>query len=77
MYAVTDPTKGFHGGVTAFLVETDRPAFASANASISEVVLVPRDAVLGKVGGGARIVVQSMDWERALLGATRRSRRYS
>src|SRR4030095_14024211 len=28
VFAVTDPKKGYHGGVTAFLVETNAPGFA-------------------------------------------------
>jgi alkylation response protein AidB-like acyl-CoA dehydrogenase len=83
VYAVTDAAKGYHGGVTAFLVDKDTPGFAPGQrfeklglrtSPISEVVLqdvvVPQEAVLGKVGGGAPIFAQSMDWERALLGAT-------
>jgi len=81
-YALTDPSKGYHGGVTAFLVEKGTKGFAPGQkfeklglrtSLISEMVfedvLVPREAVVGQVGGGAPIFAQSMDWERALLGA--------
>jgi len=82
-YALTDPAKGYHGGVTAFLIESSRPGFSVGQrfeklglrtSPISEVVfndvIVDGEAVLGRVGGGSAIFAQSMDWERALLGAT-------
>lgn len=80
VYAATDPDKGYHGGVTAFLIEKDTPGFSSGqkfqkmglhSCPIGELVLedvyVPAEAVLGKVGGGAAIFTESMDWERACL----------
>jgi alkylation response protein AidB-like acyl-CoA dehydrogenase len=83
VYAVTDPGKGYHGGITGFLVERDTPGFTPGQkfekmglrtCSIGELVLedvfVPEENVLGGVGGGAPIFAQSMDWERALLVAT-------
>jgi alkylation response protein AidB-like acyl-CoA dehydrogenase len=83
VYAVTDRAKGYHGGVTAFLVETNVPGF-QASAKIEKMglrtsplgelvfddVFVSADAVLGGVGGGSPIFVESMDWERALLFAS-------
>jgi len=82
VYAVTDPQKGFHGGITAFLVPTDTPGFSPGQrfeklglrtSPIGELVFdsvrVPADAVLGRVGGGAAIFTESMDWERACLVA--------
>lgn len=83
VYALTDPAKGYHGGVTAFLVETDTPGFVAGQkfeklglrtCPIGELVLddvrVPETAVLGGVGGGGPIFAESMDWERACLGAS-------
>ncbi|MGH7559294.1 MAG: acyl-CoA dehydrogenase family protein [Gemmatimonadota bacterium] len=83
VYAVTDPEKGYYGGVTAFLVEAGTPGlehgqtFAKMGLCTSPIgelllddVLVPEENVLGKVGAGATIFVQSMDWERTLIGAT-------
>jgi alkylation response protein AidB-like acyl-CoA dehydrogenase len=83
IYALTDESKGYHGGVTAFLVERDTPGFAAGQkfeklglrtCSISELVLqdvrLPESSVLGGVGGGGTIFAESMDWERALLGAS-------
>jgi alkylation response protein AidB-like acyl-CoA dehydrogenase len=83
VYAMTDPEKGFHGGVTCFLVERGASGFAPGQrfeklglrtSPISELVFndvwVGPEAILGRVGGAAPIFAQSMDWERALLGAT-------
>jgi alkylation response protein AidB-like acyl-CoA dehydrogenase len=83
VYALTDESKGYHGGVTAFLVDRDTPGFAAGQkfeklglrtCSISELVLqdvrLPEGSVLGGIGGGGTIFAESMDWERALLGAS-------
>jgi hypothetical protein len=82
VYAATDPDKGYHGGVTAFLIEKGTPGFRPGqtfrkmglqSCPIGELVLedvfVPAEAVLGEVGGGAAIFSESMDWERACLVA--------
>ncbi|HUF90604.1 MAG TPA: acyl-CoA dehydrogenase family protein [Gemmatimonadota bacterium] len=82
VYAVTDPGKGF-GGITAFVVEKQAGGFRAGqkfekmglrSCPIGELVLedvrVGEDAVLGGVDAGATVFSQSMDWERALLGAT-------
>ena len=82
VYAATDPEKGYHGGVTAFLIEKDTPGFRSGQhyekmglrtCAIGELVLedvcVPPSAVLGNVGGGALAFSQSMEWERTCLVA--------
>jgi hypothetical protein len=82
VYAATDREKGFHGGITGFLVEKGTAGF-TASAKIEKMglrtsplgelaledVFVPEDMVLGDVGGGSTIFVQSMDWERTLLFA--------
>jgi alkylation response protein AidB-like acyl-CoA dehydrogenase len=83
LYAMTDPQKGFHGGMTAFLIDTDRPGFRVTRtfsmmglrtAPIGEIVLddvrVSADAVLGGVGGGATVFQTAMDWERVFLMAS-------
>ncbi len=36
VYALTDEAKGYHGGVTAFLVRTDAPGFSAANVSSAD-----------------------------------------
>ena len=82
VFAVTEPAKGFHGGVTAFLVERGTPGFSPGQkfakmglrtSPVGELVFdgvcLPRDAVLGAVGGGASVFGTAMDWERSLLVA--------
>jgi L-prolyl-PCP dehydrogenase len=83
VYAVTDSTKGYHGGITAFVIDTQTPGFSAGQkfeklglrtCPIGELVLqdarVPPSAILGGVGAGATIFAESMDWERACLGAS-------
>ena len=82
-YALTDPEKGYHGGVTGFLIDANTPGYVASpkfekmglrTSLIGELrfenVRVPADAVLGKVGGGANIFTHSMDWERTCLFAS-------
>jgi alkylation response protein AidB-like acyl-CoA dehydrogenase len=82
VFAVTDPAKGFHGGITAFLLDRNMPGFSAGQkmeklglrtSQIGELVLeealVPEEAVLGQVGGGAAVFSTAMDWERVLLVA--------
>ncbi|MGH8068512.1 MAG: acyl-CoA dehydrogenase family protein [Candidatus Entotheonellia bacterium] len=82
VFAVTDPRKGYHGGVSAFLVESDTPGFRASqtfekmglrSSPIGELVFedvrIPAEAVLGGVGAGALLFTQSMDWERTCLFA--------
>jgi alkylation response protein AidB-like acyl-CoA dehydrogenase len=81
-FAITDPNKGFHGGVTAFLVERGTPGFSSGQgfekmglrtSPVGELVFVdawlPEEAVLGSVGAGASVFATAMEWERTLLVA--------
>lgn len=83
VFAVTDPERGYYGGVTAFLVERGAPGFRCGqkfdkiglrSAPLGELVFddvfVPADAVLGTVGGGSTIFTHSMDWERICLFAS-------
>lgn len=82
VYAQTDPDKGYHGGVTAFLIEKGTEGFSAAQQFeklglrtcpigelLFEDVYVGPESVLGGVGGGAAIFNQSMEWERACLVA--------
>jgi hypothetical protein len=82
VFAITDPEKGFHGGVTAFLIERGLAGFSAGQkfhkmglrtSPVGELVFedahVPDSAVLGTVGGGASVFGTAMDWERALLVA--------
>jgi alkylation response protein AidB-like acyl-CoA dehydrogenase len=81
-YAATDTAKGYHGGITAFIVPKNAPGVRTGppfkklglrTSHMSEVIfenaVVGADAVLGGIGGGAGIFAQSMDWERICLGA--------
>ncbi len=83
VFAVTDPVKGYHGGISAFLVERDSKGFSTSApldkmglraSPTGELVLdevwVSRNALLGGEGGGARVFAHSMDWERACLFAS-------
>lgn len=82
VFAMTDASKGFHGGATAFLVDTTTKGFSTSRtfeklglrtSPIGELVfedmLLPDDAVLGTVGAGSAVFGTAMDWERALLVA--------
>ena len=82
VFALTDPAAGFHGGVTAFLLERGTQGFATGKkiekmglrtSPFSELafddVWVADEAVLGGVGGGAGVFAHSMDWERICLFA--------
>lgn len=83
VFAATAPGKGYHGGITAFLVEKGAPGFrvgqkfekmglrtSPIGELVFENVYVPADAVLGHIGGGAILFTQSMDWERICLFAS-------
>jgi len=83
VYAATDPDKGYHGGITGFLVERGAEGFTAGqtfetmglrSCPIGELVLddvrVGPDAVLGPVGAGGLIFAESMIWERLLLVAS-------
>jgi alkylation response protein AidB-like acyl-CoA dehydrogenase len=83
VFAMTDSKKGYHGGVTAFLVENGMPGFSSGakfekmglrTSPIGELVFsdlyVPPDAVVAGVGGGSSVFTSAMDWERVCLFAS-------
>jgi butyryl-CoA dehydrogenase len=80
--AVTDPALGAHGGITAFIVETDTPGYSIGSlenkmgirgSSTAECVLqdvrVPKENVLGQFGAGFLTFMKSLDVGRASLGA--------
>jgi alkylation response protein AidB-like acyl-CoA dehydrogenase len=82
-YAVTDEEKGYHGGITSFIVPMDTPGVQAGQTykklglrtcPIGEVVFddayVGPELMLGGVGAGAVCFSQSMDWERGCLAAT-------
>jgi alkylation response protein AidB-like acyl-CoA dehydrogenase len=83
VFAVTDAAKGFHGGITAFIVQKDTAGFSASKkfdkmglrtSHVGELrfddVRVPDTNVLGTVGGGSSIFATAMDWERILLVAS-------
>ena len=79
VYAKTDPTAGSRG-ITAFLIEKGMDGFATAQkldklgmraSHTGELVFtdcrVPRENVLGQVGGGVRVLMSGLDYERLVL----------
>jgi alkylation response protein AidB-like acyl-CoA dehydrogenase len=83
VFTMTDPKKGYHGGVTAFLVESGARGFSAGTkfekmglrtSPIGELVFtdlyVSADAVVAGVGGGSSVFTSAMDWERICLFAS-------
>jgi alkylation response protein AidB-like acyl-CoA dehydrogenase len=83
VFAMTDPAKGYHGGVTPFLVERSTKGYTASRKIekmglrtspfgelVFDDVYVGCDAVLGSVGGGSAIFTHAMDWERVCLFAS-------
>jgi len=81
VYAKTDPAAGARG-ITAFLIERGFKGFSTAQkldklgmrgSNTCELVFqdceVPDENVLGQVGGGARVLMSGLDYERAVLAA--------
>ncbi len=81
VYAKTDPAAGPRG-ITAFLIEKGFAGFSTAQkldklgmrgSNTCELVFqdcaVPEENVLGAVGGGARVLMSGLDYERAVLAA--------
>lgn len=81
VYAKTDPSAGKRG-ITAFLIDTTTQGFSSprkidklgmrgsdTGELVFENVEVPEENVLGEVGGGVRVLMSGLDYERAILAA--------
>ena len=81
VYAKTDPEAGAKG-VTAFLIEKDFKGFSCAQkldkmgmrgSDTGELVFqdceVPAENVMGAVGGGVKVLMSGLDYERAVLAA--------
>ena len=81
VYAKTD-TKAGKDGITAFLVERGFAGFSTAQkldklgmrgSDTCELVFadceVPEENMLGAVGGGVRVLMSGLDYERAVLAA--------
>ena len=79
VYAKTDPAAGARG-ITAFLIEKGMAGFRTAQkldklgmrgSNTCELVFedceVPEENVLGKVGGGVRVLMGGLDYERLVL----------
>jgi isovaleryl-CoA dehydrogenase len=79
VYAKTDPEAG-PKGITAFLIEKGMKGFSTAQkldklgmrgSDTCELVFndceVPEDNVLGKVGGGVKVLMSGLDYERLVL----------
>lgn len=81
-YGLTNPEKGFFGGITAFLLEKEKHQF-SCTPKIDKAgvrtcmmgdihfdnVILDNSALLGKTGGGGMIFTKSMHLERILVAA--------
>ena len=81
VYAKTDPGAASRG-ITAFIVERDFPGFSRARkldklgmrgSNTCELVFqnceVPVENVLGEEGGGVKVLMSGLDYERAILAA--------
>jgi isovaleryl-CoA dehydrogenase len=81
VYATVDPALGAKG-ITAFLIEKGMPGFSTAQkldklgmrgSDTCELVFtdceVPKSQVLGSVGGGVKILMSGLDYERVVLAA--------
>jgi isovaleryl-CoA dehydrogenase len=79
VYAKTDPAAG-PKGMTAFIIEKGFKGFSTAQkldklgmrgSNTCELVFqdceVPEENVLGQVGGGVRVLMSGLDYERAVL----------
>ena len=81
VYAKTDPDKG-PKGITAFLIEKGMAGFSTAQkldklgmrgSNTCELVFenceVPYENILGEEGGGVRVLMSGLDYERVVLAA--------
>ena len=79
VYAKTDPAAASRG-ITAFIVERGFPGFSTSpkldklgmrGSNTCELVfrdcIVPEENVLGRVNGGARVLMSGLDYERLVL----------
>lgn len=79
IYAKTDTSAGSKG-ITAFIVEKDTPGFSQAqkldklgmrSSNTCELVFVdaevPAENILGELGGGVKVLMSGLDYERLVL----------
>ncbi|MBV9004793.1 MAG: acyl-CoA dehydrogenase family protein [Solirubrobacterales bacterium] len=82
VFAVTDPQAGHSRGITAFIVEADRPGFSVGKLEhklgirgsptgqpIFDGVRVPDDNVVGEVGQGFKVAMATLDRSRLGVAA--------
>lgn len=82
IYAKTDLTCAPSKGMTAFIVERDYAGFSRSpkldklgmrGSNTCELVFndcfVPEENILGKVGGGTKVLMSGLDYERIILSA--------
>ncbi len=83
LYAATDLDKGFHGGISAFIIDDTKKSGIHISEPIDKMGLrtcmmgnvefenveISESQILGKIGAGAMIFSESMNWERILLSA--------
>ncbi|MCV0437462.1 MAG: isovaleryl-CoA dehydrogenase [Hydrogenophaga sp.] len=81
VYAKTDPSAGSKG-ITAFIVEREFKGFSTSQKLdklgmrgsntcelIFENCFIPAENVLGQVGGGVKVLMSGLDYERAVMAA--------
>ncbi|MBN2493072.1 MAG: acyl-CoA dehydrogenase family protein [Deltaproteobacteria bacterium] len=79
VYATVDRSLG-HAGISAFIVETDRPGFSAGaplhkmgvrSSQTSELFFddceIPTENLLGQEGAGFLMAMQSVEWDRSTL----------
>ncbi|MFZ0089884.1 MAG: acyl-CoA dehydrogenase family protein [Solirubrobacteraceae bacterium] len=82
VFAVTDPAAGHSRGITAFVVEADRPGFSVGKLEhklgirgsptgqpIFDGVRVPAENLVGEVNGGFRVAMATLDRSRLGVAA--------
>ncbi|HLF14663.1 MAG TPA: acyl-CoA dehydrogenase family protein [Bacteroidota bacterium] len=82
VFAVTDPDKGTHGGMTGFIIEKGFKGFRAGKPEkkmgirgshttdlFFEEVFIPRENVLGPVGDGFKVAMTTLNVARVSLAA--------
>jgi hypothetical protein len=82
VYALTDESKGFFGGISCFLLEKGKHNYTCGkpiqknglhSSPLAEVFLtdveVAKENIIGKTGSGAMVFLESMNWERTVMSA--------
>jgi len=82
VFAITDPSKGAYGGITAFIIEKNwegfRPGKPEKKMGIRgshttdlffENLQVPKENILGGIGSGFKVAMQTLDVARVSLSS--------